>query len=253
MFFLFSKLLFFLITPVFWVFVLLCMGIFSRQPKRKRIYLIVCLALLYLFSNEFLFNEAAKKWESSFTKIENIGKFDYAIVLGGFSTFDTAYSKVKFSESSDRLWQALQLYYQKKVNKLFISGGSGSLYHQDETEADKIKTFLISINVPESDVIMEMTSRNTRENAINTAMWLKKHDSKARCLLVTSAAHMRRALGCYKKAGINVTPYTTHQISEPRKFDFDILLLPQSSALYNWDSLIKEMIGCLVYKVVGYM
>lgn len=253
MFFLFSKLLFFLITPIFWVFALLCMAIFGKQTKRKKIYFIIGIALLYLFSNKFLFNEVARKWETSFTKTENIGKYDYAIVLGGFSTYDTAYSKVKFTETSDRLWQALQLYYQKKVKKLFISGGSGSLLHQDESEADKIKAFLVSINFPESDVIMEMTSRNTRENAINTAMWLKKHDPAARCLLVTSAAHMRRAMGCYKKTGINVTPYTTHQISGPRKFDFDILLLPQSSALYDWDSLIKEMVGCLVYAVVGYI
>jgi len=98
-----------------------------------------------------------------------------------------------------------------------------------------------------------MTSRNTHENAVNTATWLKNHHPGARCLLITSACHMRRALGCFKKERVNITPYITNKISGPRKFDFDILLLPQGSALYNWEPLIKEMVGYLVYKLVGYI
>jgi uncharacterized SAM-binding protein YcdF (DUF218 family) len=253
MFFLLSKLLLFLITPVFWIFALLCIGLFSKQPRRKRTYLILCVVFLYLFSNKFLFNEVAQKWEPPFTKIENVDKYDYAIVLGGFSTYDSAFMKVKFTETSDRLWQSLQLYYQKKVKKLFISGGSGSVYHQDESEADKVKAFLLSINIPDSSVIMEMTSRNTHENAVNTASWLKKHHRGSRCLLVTSGTHMRRALGCFKKAGVNVTPYTTNKVSNSRKFDFDILILPQAGALYEWEVLIKEWVGCVAYKIAGYM
>jgi uncharacterized SAM-binding protein YcdF (DUF218 family) len=253
MFFLFSKLLFFLLTPIFWVFSLLCIALFSKQVTRKKKFVVISILLLYLFSNKFLFNEVERKWDIPLTKLENVGNYDYAVVLGGFSSFDTTYAKVKFSEASDRMWQGLQLYYQKKVRKILISGGSGSVLHQDETEADKVKAFLLSINVPDSDIIMEMTSRNTHENAVFTQAWLKKHDPGARCLLVTSAAHMRRAMGCYKKEGINVTPYSSHQISDMRKFDYDILILPQAITLDYWNSLIKEWVGYVAYKVVGYL
>ena len=253
MFFLISKVLFFLLTPIFWVFTLLGIAMFSKQPNRKKKFLIFGFLVLYLFSNKFLFNEVERKWEFQLTKLDNVGKYDYAIVLGGFSSFDTTYAKVKFNEASDRMWQGLQLYYQKKVKKILISGGSGSILHQDETEADKVKAFLVSIKVPESDVIMEMTSRNTHENAVFTQAWLKKHDPGAQCLLVTSASHMRRAMGCYKKEGVNVTPYATHQISEPRKFDYDILILPQAITLDYWNSLIKEWVGYAAYKVSGYI
>jgi uncharacterized SAM-binding protein YcdF (DUF218 family) len=253
MFFLFSKLLFFLLTPIFWVFFLLCIALFSKQPNRKKKFVVISLLVLYLFSNKFIFNEIERKWDIPFTKLENVGKYDYTIVLGGFSSFDTTYAKVKFSDASDRMWQGLQLYYQKKVRKILISGGSGSILHQDETEADKVKAFLLSIKVPESDIIMEMTSRNTHENAVYTQAWLKKHDPNARCLLVTSAAHMRRAMGCYKKEGVNVTPYSSHQISDSRKFDYDILILPQAITLDYWNSLIKEWVGYAAYKVVGYL
>jgi uncharacterized SAM-binding protein YcdF (DUF218 family) len=252
MFFLISKVLSFLITPFFWVFVLLLMALFSKKANRKKGYLIFGILLLFLFSNNFLFNEVCQKYESPFTKLEDVENYDYAVVLGGFASFDVTYSKIKFGETSDRLWQTLQLYHQKKAKKIFISGGSGLLLHQDETEADKVKAYLISINIPETDVIMEMTSRNTHENAVNTQHWLKKHDPSARCLLVTSALHMRRALGCYKKTGLNVTPYSTNKLSDIRRFDFDNLILPNVDTMYKWNLLIREWVGYVTYKIMRY-
>jgi uncharacterized SAM-binding protein YcdF (DUF218 family) len=205
-----------------------------------------------VFSNAFLSNEVNNLWEAKPVKINNIGTFDYAIVLGGFSSYDTVYSKMKFSEASDRLWQALQLYHQKKVKKLFISGGSGKLMHQDETEADKVKTFLISLHVPEDDIILEMTSRNTHENAANTALWLKKHHPNAKCLLVTSASHMRRAIGCFKKEKVNVTSFATNYYAEKRKFEFDGLVIPSAEIILGWQNTLREIVGFLTYKIIRY-
>jgi uncharacterized SAM-binding protein YcdF (DUF218 family) len=253
MFFLLSKIFIFLLSPLFWVFVLLVFALCTKNQKRKRNCLIIGILLLVLFSNEFLFYEIERKWESPPTKLENLDTYDYAILLGGFSSFDTAFTKVKFNELADRFCQTLQLYQQKKVKKILITGGSGSLMHQDETEADKIKVFLRSLNIPESDIIMEMTSRNTHENAVNTAEYIKKHDPKARCLLVTSAWHMHRALGCFKKTGMNVVAYSTNFWTEPRKYDFDILVLPKPFVMSRWNSLIKEWVGYLTYKVMGYI
>ena len=253
MFFLLSKILLFIISPFIWTFTLLLFALFTKKPNRKRNYLIFSAIIVILFSNEFLFNEAGRKWEAPPTKFENLDKYDYAILLGGFSSYDTAFSKVNFNDASDRFCQTLQLYHQKKVKKIFISGGSGSIINQELTEADKIKIFLISLNIPESDVVIEAVSRNTHENALNTAAYLKKHDPKAKCLLVTSAMHMPRAFGCYKKVGLNVTAYSTNFLTERRKFDFDILVVPKPYILSRWDSLIKEWIGYLTYKVMGYI
>jgi uncharacterized SAM-binding protein YcdF (DUF218 family) len=252
MFFLFSKLLSFLLSPFFWVIILLFFALFAKKANKKRNYLILSILLLFLFSNAFLSNEMANLWEAKPVPLNNVGKYDYAIVLGGFSAYDTTYAKVKFFESSDRLWQALQLYHLKKVKKIFISGGSGKLMHQEETEADKVKAFLISLNVPECDIVMEMTSRNTHENAMNTALWLKKHHSNAKCLLVTSAGHMRRAMGCFRKENVNVTSYPTHYFAARRTYEFDRLVIPSVEVLMGWQGTIKEMFGYLTYQVMRY-
>ena len=144
MFFFLSKLLTFLLSPLVWVFVLLFMASFTRKTKRRKKFLIIGIFLLYFFSNEFICNEVYRCWEYPFNKFDKGETYDYAIILGGYSTFDTAYSRVKFTEATDRFIQSYQLYQQGKVKKLFLTGGSGSVLHQDETEADKVKDFLIS-------------------------------------------------------------------------------------------------------------
>jgi uncharacterized SAM-binding protein YcdF (DUF218 family) len=253
MFFLLSKILAFLLSPLVWVFGLLIAALLNRKTKRRKKILAFGIILLYLFSNQFICNEVCRKWEYPFIKLEKAVTYDYAVVLGGFSTYDTAFSRLKFNEAADRFIQSYQLYRQGKVKKLFITGGSGSVLHQDETEADKVKDFLISLKVPEQDIIMEKASRNTHENAAYTADWLAKNDPNASCLLITSASHMRRALGCYKKAGVKVIPYTTHLLTEPQRYDPDNLFLPNARSLMKWDTIIKEMAGILMYKVAGYI
>ena len=253
MFFLLSKVLLFIISPFVWMFFLLIWALFSKKPNKRRNLIVFSILICFLFSNEFLFNEVARKWEAPFTKFENLDTYDYAILLGGFSSYDTAYTRVNFEEAADRFCQTLSLYEQKKVKKIFISGGSGSILHQDKTEADKIKIFLMALNIPESNIIIESVSRNTHENATNVASYLKKHDPAARCLLVTSAMHMRRALGCFKKAGLNVTPFSTNKLAKEREYDLDKLILPKPLVISRWEGLIKEWIGYLTYKVAGYI
>jgi uncharacterized SAM-binding protein YcdF (DUF218 family) len=253
MFFLLSKVLLIFLSPFFWIFILLLLALFSKKANRKRNYLIFGVLIFFLFSNSFLLSEVVRWWEVPPTKLQMVSKCDYAIVLGGFSQYDTVYHKMKLSEAGDRIWQTLQLYHQKKVSKIFVSGGSGKLMTQGETEADKVKGYLMTLGIPDKDVVIDPTSRNTHENALNTADWLKKHDPEAKCLLVTSAWHMRRALGCYKKAGLKVTAYSADWKAEPRKYDFDHLLLPQPNVLVDWNSTIKELTGYLTYRLMGYL
>jgi uncharacterized SAM-binding protein YcdF (DUF218 family) len=252
MFFLFSKILAFLLSPLTWILVLIIFAIFSKKPNRKRNFIIFAGIMFLLFSNNFLLNEALQKWEIMPVTLHKNDKFDFAIVLGGFSNFEPTNSRMQLNGAGDRIWQTLQLYKQKKVNKIFITGGSGKLLHQDITEADKVKTFLLTLQIPEKDIIVDALSRNTHENAENTMQWIKKHRPGASCILITSAAHIRRACGCFKKYDPSIVSYPVNLLSEPRKYDFDVLIVPNSQSLYEWDLLLKEMVGYYIYKFIGY-
>ncbi len=253
MFFLFSKVLVVFFSPFFWVCVLFFLGLISKKANRKRNYLITGFLIMYIFSNSFLLNEVLRLWEIPPVTLNKVKRSDYAVVLGGFSNYDTIYHKTRLNVSGDRIWQTLQLYEQKKVSRIFVTSGSGKLLHQDETEADKVKDCLLLMNIPEKAIIIDMTSRNTHENAVNTSAWLKRYDPGASCILVTSALHMRRAIGCFKKSGINFIPYSADWKTEHRSYDFDNLVIPHPDTLVEWDAIIKEMIGYISYFIMGYL
>jgi len=106
--------------------------------------------------------------------------------------------------------------------------------------------------VPEADIITESNSRNTRENAVNTARVLAQHPEWKRLLLVTSAFHMRRAEGCFQKAGVKTDSYSTDFYARERSYALDETILPSIDAFDLWHLLIHEIVGYAVYKLLGY-
>ncbi len=253
MFFILSKILAFLLTPLFWIMVGLLWAILTKKQNRRRWILITVFIAFYFFSNKFIFNEVIRNWERPITKIEANSTYDIGIVLGGFSSYDTISNRLFLNDSGDRIWQAVYLYKTEKLKKLLISGGSGSILHKKITEADKVYEYLIKIGIPKQDLLMDSKSRNTRENAVESAKILNASWPDAHCLLITSAFHMRRSMGCYKKVHLDVTPYSTDFMSERRKWDPDNLLLPNPGSLTGWNKLIREIIGYYTYKVTGYI
>ena len=253
MFFFLSKILLFLVSPIIWIIVLLFLSLFSKKPNKKKWFLISAIILFLFFTNHFIQNEVLIKWEIHPVAVENVKECDYAIVLGGYSKYDSTISRLQLTTSGDRIWQAVQLYKLKKVKKIFLTGGSGQLLHQDDTEADKVKPALINLGIPENDIIVESLSRNTHENAEYTSDWLKKYDSTATCILITSAFHMRRAMGCFKKYKINAIPFPTDEKSDKRLEDPDALFKPDATSLVLWDALIKEVVGYCIYYIIGYI
>ncbi|MCK4662209.1 MAG: YdcF family protein [Bacteroidales bacterium] len=253
MFFILSKILMFLITPIVWIITLLFFSLFSKNRKKKKRYLLISLLLLLFFSNSFILDEFMRLWEVKATKYNNLkSSYDYGIVLGGITEeYDFKNDRLTFMRSSDRLWQALELYEQKRIKKIIITGGSGSILQPKLKESIFIKQFLLKLNIPEEDIIIETDSRNTRENAVNIARILENKNTDV--LLITSAFHMRRSMKCFKKAGIIVYPYSTDRYSGPRKFVFDHLFIPNVKTFSTWNLLIHEIAGYIIYAMVGYI
>ena len=253
MFFVISKVLDFLIDPVCWVFILMVAGvIIKRQPLKKR-FLIASVIVFYFFSNSFIANEFMVRWEVPAIEDSTLqGKYDVAIVLGGITNYDARMHRVQFYRGVDRLLQALRLYKQGKIKKILLSGGSGSLDGHD-VEAPILREYLLQIGIPDSILITEGASRNTRENALFSKRILDSVAPNGRYLLFTSGYHMRRALGCFNKVGIHTQPYTTDRLGGPTKYYVDYMLVPDIHALEAWGILMHEYIGCLTYKITGYI
>ncbi|MEE3097037.1 MAG: YdcF family protein, partial [Bacteroidota bacterium] len=132
-----------------------------------------------------------------------------------------------------------------------ITGASGSL-SSDMKEADILKSFLIRIGVPREKIIVENQSKNTHENATYTEMTCKELEmDKYSFLLITSDYHMRRSLSCFKKTGLNITPFVKE--SDEFHFDLEYLVVPQTNVLFKWKVLFHEIVGYFMYKLMGYV
>jgi hypothetical protein len=146
------------------------------------------------------------------------------------------------------------LYYKKRVNKILISGGSGSISKPNHREAIYIKKYLETILIPDSNIIIENKSKNTYENAVFSKQILDSLQFNGSILLVTSSYHMKRSLAIFEKAGYkNITPYVTNKITGIRKFEFDYCFIPNIEAVFSLNLVLHEMIGYITYKIQGYL
>ena len=264
MFYFFSKTLNYLLTPAGWLFAVLLLAYFTKNPVRRRRLLGVGLSLFWFFGNSALLNELATLWEYPSPARTPAPVFadsaaTVAVVLtGGIMNVTKEIPTTRFvlGPAADRAGQALYLYKTGAVRKILISGGSGNLPFQRKNVSDEgqlTARFLTIAGVRPSDIVLENKSRNTHENAQFSARMLHSRFGTNRCVLVTSASHMRRAAACFRKEKVQITPFPGNFISSRRLVEPGEYILPHEQTFADSYYLVKEVVGYVVYWVVGYV
>ena len=249
MFFVLSKLLFFLLSPLTWCVIFGIAYYFSESKKVKKVFKILGIGLFILFSNTYLYNSAESRWQTNPAPFNQHG--EAAIVLGGLISFNKNHEGF-FNGAAERYTAALQLYSVGAIHKIIVSGGSGLLLDTVDKEAKFLQQQFLKAAVPENDILVEDQSRNTYENALYTKKLIEADHLKPPFLLITSAEHMRRAFAVFQKAGIPVIPYPVHYNVLPnRKNNWYDFIIPNFCNFYNWQELFKEMIGFAVYRITN--
>jgi uncharacterized SAM-binding protein YcdF (DUF218 family) len=136
------------------------------------------------------------------------GAPDGIVVLGGSIDTDlsVAHGVPIFTHAVDRMLAAAELAHRYPRARIIFSGGSGNLLSTDAKEADYATELFENLGVSGARLMFERRSRNTQENAeFSKAMAAPK--SGERWLLVTSAFHLPRSVGLFRKAGFAVEPY----------------------------------------------
>jgi len=255
MFFYFSQFLSFLAMPLTLVLLLLVTAVIFIPKSRGRKILWTGILLLVFFSNPFLSNLALLAWEPPYKSFEEIPNREIGIVLTGVTNLNkTTTDRTFFGRGADRITQALQLYRMGKIKKILITGGQGLNPTNPYSEAELLKRFLVMTGMPETDILIEEKSVNTRENAVFTKEFLKKNGIAIdqEFVLITSAFHMPRSKKCFDKVGLKTIPFPVDYYSHDLKYDLPELLYPRPEALVNWQVLVREWIGLVVYRLVGY-
>jgi len=98
-------------------------------------------------------------------------------------------------------------------------------------------------------VYLESRPRTTFEDALYSAAVLKPKPSE-KWLLVTTALHMPRAVGCFRAAGFQVEPYPTEFRTGGPSHLF-ALDATGSAAFFQLDVAAKEWVGLIAYRLMG--
>lgn len=132
------------------------------------------------------------------------------IVLGG--AFENAVMAgrggIEFNQAVERFTVAARLARLNPTARILVSGGDGSLRDRSGGDAEAAGRFFRSSGLAPERLLLEDQSRTTFENVDNTAGLLRDNGLSG-CALLTSAFHMPRALGLFRKQGIDVQPWPT--------------------------------------------
>jgi len=173
------------------------------------------------------------------------GAPDGIVVLGGVisPTLSRDYGETMVNADAGRVITLVKLARAYPKARIVYSSGDASLLTNDLAEADFLYLLLDSFSVPRECVMLESRSRNTVENAVFTKDIVKPKPGE-RWLLVTSAQHMPRAVGCFRQAGFPVEAYpvawrTGLQGSLIFGKDFGNGLTRLNSATHEWIGIIS--------------
>ncbi|CAG0978627.1 MAG: YdcF family protein [Bacteroidetes bacterium] len=242
-----------MLLPSTWIILILCWAWKTKKAKRKKYLYSFSILLFFIFSNRFITDEFARVFEPNPINIKEINtSYEAVVILGGYTTFDSKNNLIGFHESVDRILYGIYFYKQRLAKKIIVSGGNARLI-KDKEEALVTKEYLLSIGIPENDILIETHSKNTHENAINVASLLKENRMNGKILLLTSAYHMPRSEKCFQKQQIVFDAFPVDFIAGPRKYYFDHLFLPNMEGFIIWETLIHEWVGLLSYQLLGYV
>jgi uncharacterized SAM-binding protein YcdF (DUF218 family) len=173
------------------------------------------------------------------------------IVLGGpvDEEISKARGEVHLIEGAERLTAGVELASRFPKARLVYTGGSGRLLSSGASEAEQARRLWIDLNIPAARILIEDRSRNTYENAVFTRDLLKPVPGET-FVLVTSAYHMPRSVGLFRKAGFAVVPVPVDYRTAGTLQD----LVPKRLAdegLALVDLSLREWIGLAAYYATG--
>jgi uncharacterized SAM-binding protein YcdF (DUF218 family) len=207
----------------------------------------LALVWLWLWSMPVMSHWLASQIESQFPQvpIASVAPAQALVVLGGAVAPPVrGHTEIDLGAAADRVWYAARLFHAGKAPLVLLSGG-GDLEHQAFSEAHAMAVFLQDLGVPAQAIVLEETSRNTRQNAAFSAALLKARGVE-HILLVTSALHMPRALAQFNVQGLRVTPAPTDFEASQGAPTGVLAWLPDAGALNGSALAMKELVGLWV-------
>ena len=234
---------------------LLLAGLLAARPRAAMLCRVAAIMGLWTASTAPVAEWALGTLEQQYPPrpIAELPQADVAILLGGaVGGAIPPRATSELTASGDRVLHAARLFRSGKVARILVTGGNLPWHPGSVPEAALIRDLLIEWGVPAAAIEIADESRNTYENAIEVRT-MRERQPFASALLVTSAAHMPRAIATFRKAGIPATAATTDvEVTDAGPWT-PLRWLPDAGALDTTTQAIKEWIGFAAYRARGYL
>lgn len=250
-----------LISRTMWVFlqpgnaffIFLLIGVFlvwrGRRAGKKIVAGALTLIVMFGFTqaSTWLMIPLEKRFVEYRNKIDG-GPYAGIIVLSGSErpSQSTVHNQALLKEYGERLVEAAKLARLFPDLPLIHSGGIGK--EGEWTESDVARKFFDDAAIDPSRIQFEGHSYNTYTNAMETRKLIAEEEKRP-WLLVTSAFHMPRSVGSFRRAGINIQPYPVDYMT---RLEFGgIFYFRLADNLKRLDLAAHEWLGLLVYYMTG--
>lgn len=248
--FVISKIIWALLAPDSLLFLLL-LGAWlwhRRRPALSRSLLGLGLLFIAALALLPLTHWCAAPLEHRFAAPQTLARVDGIIVLGGALELENTVTlqQPALNAAAERMTAFAALARQYPQARLVFTGGSGLVRNTTYTEADVARALFESLGVDQARMIYENASRNTWENALYSKKLVDPKPGET-WLLVTSAWHMPRSVGCFRKAGWEVVPYPVDYIGN----DSHWASFNASRQLVELGLVEKEWLGLLSYHLLN--
>ncbi|GGA43401.1 YdcF family protein [Pelagibacterium lentulum] len=253
MFFNLSKLLSFFLVPsnILLLVLLVALGFWLLKFRKTAATLgIASIAGMVLAAWSPIGVAALSILEDRFPRQPLPSEISGIILLGGAVDTHISHDRdaLTLNEAGERVIETRMLAERYPNAAIFLSGGGGHLFDDGSlTESELARQALIAAGVEDDRIEMEERSRNTCENARETAVALGDRASGT-WLLVTSASHMPRAVGCFRAASLAVIPYPVDFRTKSGNINWSATA---SSGLSAVDLAAHEWIGLVTYRMAG--
>ncbi|MBV2144618.1 YdcF family protein [Falsochrobactrum sp. TDYN1] len=255
MFFSFSKIFWLLFQPVTIIFVLMLAALVLVWARFRRLGLsLLAVAAIVVFSSSYttLGSLLLAPLEDRFPKQPNLPHHvEGIVVLGGYMNGDINAGRPGFelNSAADRIFEAMHLARLYPSARVIVSGGDGAFFEKAMPEAESTRSMLAGLGFSGERFIFENKSRNTVENAAFSKA-LAHPKAGETWLLVTSAYHMPRSIGCFRKAGFEVIAWPV-DYKTPAKETFSLYLEAPNDALSRFSVAMREWVGLTAYWLTG--
>jgi len=256
MFFYLSKVLWFFAQPsnlLMMIVALSAWGLYGLRARWARRFLVMATLIMLLFGVGPGGTWLLIPLEDRFPQLPaDFPEPTGIIVLGGGvdEVISSARNTAELSPAGTRMTASATLARRYPNARLVFTGGSGSLLGGDTSEAEVAKRIYVGMGIPADRLTLEQESRNTWENAVMTRDLVKPKPGEV-WILLTSAYHMPRSMGIFRKAGFDVVPCPVDYMTRGWWRDYVQPSLDTAQGLRRFDIGVREWIGLIAYYYSG--